>query len=347
MTNEIGHRIVVERQARLLSVQYRGFLNLGHPYALVDFPNHSNVGDSAIWAGELRLLREITGRDPDYVCDIKNYDRDELRYSLPVGPVLIHGGGNFGDIWPRHHEFRLKLMSDFPGRLLVQLPQSIHFNDHQWVRATAEGIAAHGNFHLMVRDAHSHAIAADQLGVEPMLAPDSAFALGPLQQRGGGDKDVMALLRTDSEGVGRSVDALESLPDVLIDDWLIEGRSSRASFRRSQIQSALRLRFSEHERRLDHYNRLADWRVERGLHLLSRGKLVITDRLHAHILSTLMGLPHIALDNNYGKISAYIDAWTHDYAELAVATEMVDAVAKAKRWLDLQTASRDGAAAAA
>lgn len=334
MTEKLSHHIVVERQAKLLSEHYRRFLQSGQPYALVDFPSHSNVGDSAIWAGEMRLLREIAGREPDYICDLKSYDREELRSSVPDGPVLIHGGGNFGDIWPRHHEFRLKLMADFPGRLLVQLPQSIHFNDREWVRATAKAIAAHGGFHLMVRDAHSQAIAVEQLGIEPMLTPDSAFALGPLHTRGAADRDVMALLRTDSEGVERSVDALESLPHVLIADWLAEGRSSKASFRRSQIQSALRLRFSGQERRLDYYNRLVDWRVERGLHLLSRGRLVITDRLHAHILSSLMGIPHVALDNSYGKISSYINAWTHDYAGLEVSSSMDGAVGKARRLLE-------------
>ena len=29
----------------------------GEPCVLVDYPNYSNVGDSAIWLGEMRLLR--------------------------------------------------------------------------------------------------------------------------------------------------------------------------------------------------------------------------------------------------------------------------------------------------
>jgi pyruvyl transferase EpsO len=61
------------------------------------------------------------------------------------------------------------------------------------------------------------------------------------------------------------------------------------------------------------WNRLAWERVLRGCALLSRGKVVVTDRLHAHILSTLLGIPNIILDNNYGKLSSFRDAWTRDH----------------------------------
>ncbi|WP_276524270.1 polysaccharide pyruvyl transferase family protein, partial [Enterobacter hormaechei] len=43
-------------------------------------------------------------------------------------------------------------------------------------------------------------------------------------------------------------------------------------------------------------------RVERGLRLLSRGERIVTDRLHGHILSLLLGIPHVVLDNDYGKL---------------------------------------------
>ena len=51
-------------------------------------------------------------------------------------------------------------------------------------------------------------------------------------------------------------------------------------------------------------------RVERGLRLLARGETVVTDRLHGHILALLLGIPHVVMDNDYGKVGAYIAAWT-------------------------------------
>jgi pyruvyl transferase EpsO len=43
---------------------------------------------------------------------------------------------------------------------------------------------------------------------------------------------------------------------------------------------------------------------------LLRGRAVVSDRLHAHVLSVLLGLPHVLLDNNYGKVRAVYDTWT-------------------------------------
>ena len=48
--------------------------------ALIDFPAHPNVGDSAIWLGERAYLRR-RGADVAYTCDIKNYSKSRLARS--------------------------------------------------------------------------------------------------------------------------------------------------------------------------------------------------------------------------------------------------------------------------
>ena len=45
----------------------------------------------------------------------------------------------------------------------------------------------------------------------------------------------------------------------------------------------------------------------------SRGETGVTDRLHAHILCLMMGIPNIPLDNSYGKLSTFVETWrTHE-----------------------------------
>src|SRR3546814_7617772 len=46
------------------------------PVALVDYPDHANVGDSAIWLGETTYLRR-RGLTPVYVSTIRAHDRSE------------------------------------------------------------------------------------------------------------------------------------------------------------------------------------------------------------------------------------------------------------------------------
>ena len=44
--------------------------------------------------------------------------------------------------------------------------------------------------------------------------------------------------------------------------------------------------------------------------MLGEGRVVITDRLHAHILSLLLGIPNVILDNSYGKLHDFYHTWT-------------------------------------
>ena len=63
------------------------------------------------------------------------------------------------------------------------------------------------------------------------------------------------------------------------------------------------------QRREKMYRRQASYRVLHGTRLLSKGGTIVSDRLHAHLIASLMGKPHVCLDNNYGKIARYIAAW--------------------------------------
>ena len=66
------------------------------------------------------------------------------------------------------------------------------------------------------------------------------------------------------------------------------------------------------------YARLASERLATGLHLLGGAGAVVTDRLHAHILSLLAGVPHVLRDNATGSCA---DATTVDRRVAARALE--------------------------
>jgi exopolysaccharide biosynthesis predicted pyruvyltransferase EpsI len=280
---------VVPAQRTALDTLYRRHLTLGSRYALLDFPDHANVGDSAIWLGELVMLRGITGRDPDYVCTWHDFDEQALRTACPDGIVFLHGGGNLGDIWPHHQQMRETVLERLRDRTVVQLPQSIHFRDAS-AAARFAGIAArHPQLTLYARDTASLAIAQQMVGTVAALAPDSAFALGG-QARREPDVPVLALMRTDKE----RVDSTPALPaGTFVCDWLEDDDGLSG----------------------DHAA-LATARVARGLRLLSRGQTIATDRPHGHILALLLDIPHIVFDNDYGKIGRYVATWTRDSPRL-------------------------------
>ena len=93
----------------------------GRDVAVMDFPNHSNCGDSAIWRGQQALARAL-GCRVVYRAGHGTYRREEVA-ALPASTViLLSGGGNFGDLWPTWHALREQDVQDFPARRLVQLP---------------------------------------------------------------------------------------------------------------------------------------------------------------------------------------------------------------------------------
>lgn len=314
--------LVAREHDRLLGALSR-HLARGQPYALLDFPDHSNVGDSAIWLGEVRLLAEISGRPPSFAA-ASDADLDALRRELPDGPIFLHGGGNFGDIYPRHQQFRERVLRAFPDRPVIQLPQSIKYRDPAGIDATAEAIAAHRAFTLAVRDHASLALALKHFDCEVVLLPDAAFGLGALARSGPPRHERLLLLRQDVERVARDLSDLGGT----VADWLGDPPGfDEAALRAARTQAALSLTWSRPRRRALHLTARAEARVARGLALLSSGRTVVTDRLHGHILSTLLGIPHVALDNDYGKIHGYIAAWTAAHTGVRKAATAAEAAA--------------------
>jgi pyruvyl transferase EpsO len=305
------------------------------PVAMVDYPDFSNVGDSAIWLGQSVYLRRRREQHPGYCCSISGYVADALARDAPTGAILICGGGNFGTLWPRHQEFRLELLKRHKGRPIVQMPQSIHFSDDASIAETARAIDRHKAFTLLVRDRASYAFAIRRFDCPVHLCPDMAFYIGRTQ-RLPADVDLLCLLRTDLETIadrGGPERALSGAAESrVVTDWLDEPRH-RLRWTRwlSQARHALA---SRTRRRAEQFDAVAWSRYRRGAALLSRGRVVVTDRLHAHIMSLLLDIPHVALDNSYGKLGGFIEAWTGEYLNLRRARTIPEALEQARKLLD-------------
>ena len=75
-------------------------------------------------------------------------------------------------------------------------------------------------------------------------------------------------------------------------------------------------------------------RMNIGCALLARGSVVVTDRLHGHILSLLLGIPQVVLDNSYGKVRQFHETWTKSMPQVRWARCIpTDARAAAKELL--------------
>lgn len=289
--------------------------------SLLDFPMYANVGDAAIWLGEIAYLARA-GKNVRYCSSLGNLDPDRLRRATGDAPILLSGGGNFGDVWLHHQRFREGVIERFRDRRIVQLPQSIHFRSEARADETARIIERHPDFVLLVRDRPSFEFAHRKFQCEVRLAPDAAFNIGP-RPASRPIFDVLALMRTDAERSVRPAGTLAA--NVPTEDWLNDSRLRNRAAAVAGIVSAAML--GPDQARLSRFNAVAGARLERGLVQLSRGRVIVTDRLHGHILSTLLGRPQALLDNDYGKVARFLDAFTGGTGLTYRATSLDDALA--------------------
>lgn len=297
---------LIERLDGMIHECLKDCIPAGEPLAILDFPDIRNCGDSAIWLGEMAYLGRRHGKRPAYVSRIDDFSAEDLERAMPSGPILIHGGGNFGDVWPAHQDFRERVLERFPDRKVIQLPQSIHYESEKRAAESARAIARHRNFVLLVRDEESKAFAEKHFDCDIRLCPDMAFAIGALRP-GEPEFPVLAMLREDREQVGKR--DLSAYPGMPVEDWITESARSVRASKALGAASAL-LRMKPAETRLGKLDAAAHNRFRRGIRQISRGRAIVTDRLHVHICSLLIGRPHAVLDNNYGKVRRFMAAFS-------------------------------------
>lgn len=296
---------------RDLARQHQALLPLidGYPVQYLDIPIHDNIGDQLIYLGTLRFLRE-NRISVSAISSAYNYSPRKDRSIL-----LLHGGGNLGDLYQHHELFREKIISENLHRRIIILPQSIYFQERDAFDRAQRVMSSHHDLHICARDKRSLEIAR-RLSRHTILMPDMAHRLYPVIGRLSRTTKpaTLSLRRTDNETAHSAYTSI--LGFATQTDWpeLIGYRHRRRIRRAVRVLKALTTlglagaisrpfsKWWECES-----NELA----ARAIDLFSKHSLVITDRLHAHILACLMDIPSKVQDNVYGKNLSYVESWTY------------------------------------
>ena len=284
-----AHATVTALRERVLASVGR-HVGAGARVALIDYPNHTNVGDSAIWLGEIETLR-LLGADVAYECEAHGHDARAVRRAIgPDGTVLLHGGGTFGDEWPEYQRLREGVIDAHHDHPVVVLPQTLRFNREENRARAAAALAAHPRLTILCRDARRLMPPAGGRVIDWMEGDDSDLGAGPAER----------LLRALACNGGQRA---TRRPHVA---------RAAGSFVRSL------------------HTRLARRRVQLGIDLVASAPVVVTDRLHAHILCLVAGVPHVLVDTGYGKLRAFVHAWTAGHPLLRLAGGALEADAAAR-----------------
>lgn len=315
--------------------------------ALLDYPLYPNIGDHLIWLGTLFYLTDILKAKINYTASVQGFCASAMEKKNGKAPILVQGGGNFGDLYPIHQKFREEIVDRYCDRPVIILPQSIYFKDSLALDRTAKIFNNHPNLTLFVRDNYSYDIACQAFtNCHVIKAPDMAFQMvnmPGLSSKSRSNNSILYHCRQDQElNPSFSVDKIGTY-ELTIEDWVSYQWIYRETLKNPQdfywrIPGSVKL-FREYWQR-----GLAipsEWVWRQGwekfhpftgklttiegsfLHQRSwslmysavcqfkRHQLIITNRLHGHILCILLGIPHVFLPNSYHKNESFYQTWTN------------------------------------
>lgn len=302
-------------------------------FVYLDVPYHFNAGDTLIWEGTLEFLKQLP-----YKCHgIASANSASATHAIEwckaqggASTILLHGGGNFGDLWLTHQRFRNKIIERCPEIPIIILPQTIYFQNQENLERDAALFSKRPNVTLFVRDKVSFDFALKYFpDNHPTLAPDMAFCIEfptagiPVPQ-----KDNLFVKRFDKE-LATLLDYNLVPAGADVSDWpTIENpshpvRNAHQALLRWCARIDCRLGTKLRDRILDYY-----WKgetrqaiVKTAIDFIGNYRNVYTTRMHAAILSVLLKREKIVLfDNSYGKSSSFANTWFSDLDNFSLVT---------------------------
>ena len=118
----------------------------------LDLPFHTNLGDLLIWMGTKAFLEAN-----DIKCTYYNSIETNHNPKIKKGQlILLHGGGNFGDVWRNHQEYRCEIIRQYKDHDIVVLPQTVYYGNEESMKVDNEIFASHSNLTICARDSWSY-----------------------------------------------------------------------------------------------------------------------------------------------------------------------------------------------
>jgi exopolysaccharide biosynthesis predicted pyruvyltransferase EpsI len=328
----------LDRFRRDLDAALDQYIPRGLPAALLMFPYDGNVGNHLMWIGITDYLRE-RGIRVGYAAHGSNFSERDLARAVGDGPILFSGGVTISRLWPHHAEVKRRVAAAFPKNALISLPSTVLFVDDADREGARDIFGSHDNVTVLTRDPVSGAQARDAFPahIRVTTAPDLAFRLPPQPIRGEPLHDIIWLARDDIEGAFGTPPA-----HVYVFDWpLWDLRTytpvSYYLLRASGVLSRLRSSFigttlfpALDPPIAEFYRTVSHRMLVHGNHMLDAGKVLVTDRMHPHVLAALRGQDVVLLPDKFGKNRAVYDNYTKACSTVHWADAPAEALALAQ-----------------
>lgn len=319
--------------------------------ALLDYPDYINTGDHLIGLATFFYITDVIKARINYIASLYDFSEELLEKKVGKAPIILQGGGNLGDIWQHHQLFREKIISQYRDRPIIIMPQCIYFANPENLNRAAAIFNAHPNLTLFTRDNYSYEIACKHFSnCQVIKAPDMVFHMVDMPlpaYKFNPRHPIFYLCRTDEEIEKNFSPAALGIPNLVVQEWddsprnwiyrgrgrfgelkewywglpgvvllVREGWQKGLSHPKQWLPRQRWERFHPYARKFDTFYdpfipRYSWSLMQAGVYQLLQSRLVVTNRLHAHILSVLLGIPNVFLPNSYYKNEVFYESWTH------------------------------------
>ena len=289
---------------------------------LVGFPDHPNVGDSAIWLSTIAIFENLDIKILGCIRENAFIGKRLLRkLGNDENLVFVYkGGGDLGGRYPHVESLIAQLLKSFPNSMHVIFPQSVELTDKSRLGEFLILTRERDNLFIFARDRTSHDHLKDN-GFNVFLTRDIVHQM-KLTSSANDVQGVALLMRNDPEKLVE----IEYYSDEYwrMFDWPTETYKNkiRCKFvRASQKFKGLRSSFLSSLISLEATRKLASERLSRGIDRINTSNVVISDRLHGVLIAHLIGKKVYAIDNLNGKVHNYVESWRGQLESVVVLEE--------------------------
>lgn len=191
--------------------------------ALLDYPDYFNIGDHLIGLATIFYLTDVLKAKINYVASLNNFSEAEMEKQVGNAPIILQGGGNLGDTWSHHQEFRERIIAKYCDRPIIIMPQCVYFKNPEKLNQAAAIFNAHPNLTLFARDNYSYEIACKHFyNCQVIKAPDTVFHLTSLPLlpfNFNPKRPTLYLCRDDSELNQTFSPAKLEISNLVVQDW--------------------------------------------------------------------------------------------------------------------------------
>ena len=287
---------------------------IDNDYIYLDLPYYSNIGDTLIWEGTLEFLKQI----PQKCLYTSSYETYSPQIIDTNTIILLQGGGNWGNLYPKHHEFRKRIIEEYPHNRIIILPQTIYYPNTEALEKDSFFFNQHPNVIICTRDNASYQLLKTHFQKNLiLLIPDMAFFLSVPNVKTKKNGQILFLKRKDKELSSHThipttlnVDT-HDWPTMENDFWKIRIVNILFGILKT-IVAPFNSQLSKRIKDFKYNYFIRKHYIKIGTTFIDKYDTVYTTRLHGMILSILLDKYIYIMDNSYGKNFSFYHTWLKD-----------------------------------